>query len=83
MTQSRGRVFQVTVDRAGSAAVEEGYEIVSRVRDGELTRVRAVSRDGRLPDGAEAVEAPTLEEAYLAFMAARGRPEAALVEEAS
>jgi hypothetical protein len=40
--------------------------------------VRAVSGDGRTPAGAEVAGDPTLEEAYLAFMAARGRADAAL-----
>ena len=44
---------------------------------------RAVSRDGGLPEGAEKIADPTLEEAYLAFMAARGRADVALAEEAS
>ena len=45
--------------------------------------VGAVSNDGRLPEGARVVDTPTLEEAYLGFMAARGRVEAAIVEEES
>ena len=81
MEQARGRVFQITVGAAGEGRLEAAYEIVSRLRDGESTRVRAVSRDGSLPSGAEVVPDPTLEEAYLAFMAARGRAEAALAEE--
>ena len=42
---------------------------------------RRQRRRQRSPKGRAAVEDPTLEEAYLAFMAARGRAEAALVEE--
>jgi ABC-type multidrug transport system ATPase subunit len=83
MRQSHGRVFQVATDAAGQAAFEERYEVVSRVKDGETTRIRAVSRDGGLPDGAKVVDDPTLEEAYLAFMAARGRGDAVLAEEKS
>jgi ABC-2 type transport system ATP-binding protein len=83
MEQARGRVFEVRVRAAEEGRLEAACEIVSRQRDGETTRVRAVSRDGALPAGAETVSDPTLEEAYLAFMAARGRAEAALAEERS
>ncbi|HXV76172.1 MAG TPA: ATP-binding cassette domain-containing protein [Candidatus Polarisedimenticolaceae bacterium] len=81
MSQARGRVFQLAAGGADLAAVEQRYEVVSSVRDGEVNRVRAVSRDGRLPDGAQPVDDPTLEEAYLAFMAARGRSDALSAEE--
>ena len=81
MGQAKQRVFEITVDAAGDARVQSGYEIVSRVRDGETTRIRAVSRDGGMPPGAEVITDPTLEEAYLAFMAARGRADVAVTEE--
>jgi len=81
VAQAVGRVFQV--EERGAGATEAGFEIVSRVRDGATTRIRAVARDHRLPSGAEPVADPTLEEAYLAFMAARGRAEVAVLEEAS
>jgi ABC-type multidrug transport system ATPase subunit len=76
-----GQVFQIEEQGAGSA--ESRFEVVSRVRDGQVTRVRAVARDASLPPGARAVDDPTLEESYLAFMAARGRAEVAVLEEAS
>jgi len=81
MGQAKERVFEITVPGAGDARLESGYEIVSRMRDGENTRIRAVSRDGGMPEGAEQIADPTLEEAYLAFMAARGRADVALAEE--
>lgn len=81
MGHAKRRVFEITVDAAGDARVVSGYEIVSRVRDGETTRIRAVSRDGAMPEGAEVIADPTLEEAYLAFMAALGRADVALAEE--
>ena len=81
MGHAKERVFEITVAGSGDARIEAGYEIVSRVRDGENTRIRAVSRDGKVPEGAEKIADPTLEEAYLAFMAARGRAEVALAEE--
>jgi len=81
MGHAKQRVFEITVDAAGDARVESGYEIVSRVRDGETTRIRAVSRDGGMPEGAEVIADPTLEEAYLAFMASRGRADIVVAEE--
>jgi ABC-type multidrug transport system ATPase subunit len=81
VSRAVGRVFQV--EEQGSASMQARFEVVSRVRDGAVTRLRAVSKDGELPAGAEAVADPTLEEAYLAFMAARGRAELAALEEAS
>lgn len=81
--RSKGRVFEVVLAGSGEQGLGEGYEIVSRVKDVEGARVRAVSNDGRLPEGARLVETPTLEEGYLGFMAARGRVEVAIVEEQS
>ena len=54
---------------------------MSRSRDGVGIKIRAVAAEGSLPDGAQIVETPTLEEAYLAFMAARGRADAAIATE--
>jgi len=79
--RAQGKVFEVVFGPAQEGSLDPGYEVVSRTRDEAGTRVRAVSADGRLPEGARTVEQPTLEEAYLAFMAARGRAEAALAEE--
>jgi ABC-type multidrug transport system ATPase subunit len=81
MEHARGRVFTITVGAAEEARLEAQCEIVSRLGEGERRRLRAVSRDGSLPPGAEVVADPTLEEAYLAFMAARGRAEVALAPE--
>ena len=52
-------------------------EIVSHVATASGTSMRAVSTDGSVPEGARPVENPTLEEAYLAFMAEHGRVGAA------
>ena len=79
--QARGKVFELNATGADEETLMASYEIVSRTRDTEGTKVRAVSGDGNMPPGARVAEAPTLEEAYLAFMAARGRAEAAIVEE--
>jgi len=35
--------------------------------------VRGVSHSDQLPPGAEAIQEPSLEESYMAFMAGRGR----------
>jgi hypothetical protein len=78
---ARGKVFELVLPTEREVPLGPGIEVVSRTREGATTRVRAVSTDGRLPDGAEAVEGPTLEEGYLVFMASRGRAEAALTEE--
>ena len=56
--------------------MEADYEIVSRGSDGANVVLRGVAANDP-PEGAEIVQTPTLEEAYLAFMAARGRSEAA------
>jgi len=83
MEQARGRTFETTLPVGGEDRLGAGIEIVSRSKEGVGIKIRAVSPDGKLPAGAEVVENPTLEEAYVAFMAARGRAEAALAEEAS
>ena len=80
---ARGKVFEISLTQVGEQQLAERYETVSRTREGDETKIRAVAGDGQLPDGARVVEAPTLEEAYLAFMASRGRAEAAAVEEES
>jgi ABC-type multidrug transport system ATPase subunit len=81
--QARDKAFEITVAVGKEDSLGDGVEIVSRTKDGVGIKVRGVSPDGRIPPGATAVETPTLEESYLAFMAARGRAEAAVVEEES
>ena len=71
-----GRVFEITVDSVGAERLEAEHEIVSRSITPAGVALRGVAANG-LPDGAAAVREPTLEEGYLAFMAARGRTEAA------
>lgn len=71
-----GRVFEVTVDAPAAQRLENQYEIVSRTASAAGVTLRGVTGNG-LPEGAAPVEAPTLEEGYLAFMAARGRTDAA------
>ena len=79
--QAKGRVFEILVASGGEEKLAADFEIVSRSHEDEGMRLRAVSSGGKLPEGAASVEDPTLEEAYLAFMAARGRAEVAIVEE--
>ncbi len=75
--QAKGRVFEVDFE-PGAAPSEGGYEVVANTRVDGKVRMRAVATTGSLPAGARVVEKPTLEEAYLAFMAARGRAGAAV-----
>ena len=77
-----GRVFEIEVSTDAADQVEADYEIVSRNTTPQGVALRGVAANG-LPDGAAAVESPTLEEAYLAFMAGRGRSEAARQDEDS
>ena len=72
-----GQVFEVTAELAGAEAIESRHEIVSSsVSDGRVT-LRGVAGGRPLPAAATPVAEPTLEESYIAFMAARGRTEAA------
>ena len=75
-----GRVFEIEVSTSAADQLEANYEIVSRSATPQGVTLRGVSANG-LPDGAAAVESPNLEEAYLAFMAGRGRTEAARQDE--
>jgi ABC-type multidrug transport system ATPase subunit len=79
--RARNRVFEITVGVGGEDRLGDDIEIVSRTKDGVGTKIRAVTAGAALPEGAATVAEPTLEEAYLAFMAERGRAEAALAEE--
>ena len=81
VARANGRVFELGVPPGADETRLAGAEIVSRTREGDGTQIRAVSSDGSLPEGARPVDEPTLEEGYLAFMAARGRAEAVLGEE--
>jgi ABC-type multidrug transport system ATPase subunit len=77
LNDARGRVFEVCDATDPEAALAERFEIVSKSRRDGAIAVRAVAADTKLPAGAVPVDDVTLEEAYLAFMAARGRAEAA------
>ncbi len=73
LESARGRVFEAVIPVDGEARLPAGVEVISRTPDGVGLRIRAVSGEGEMPPGAEPVPEPTLEEAYLAFMARRGR----------
>ena len=75
--RATGKVFDITVPIAASEAIEQRHEIVSSSVLGGQVTLRGVAT-GDIPSGATAVPEPNLEEAYLAFMAARGRKTAAL-----
>ena len=80
LERAMGRVFEITAEAAVAERVEGEYEVVSRSSGADGVTLRGVTANG-MPDGASAVDTPTLEEAYLAFMAARGRSEAARQDE--
>ena len=71
-----GRVFETTVSADAAERLEQEHEIVSRTVTQSGVTLRGVGAEG-LPEGAQPVAKPTLEEGYLAFMATRGRTEAA------
>lgn len=79
--QARGQVFETIFPVGFEERLDPRIELVSRAREGVGVRVRAVAPREAMPAGAESVESPTLEEAYLAFMAGRGRAGAAREEE--
>ena len=82
LKEAVGQVFEITVGVGREDTLGE-VEIVSRGRDGVGIKIRGVAPEGALPADSTPVESPTLEEAYLAFMARRGRAGAARTEEDS
>lgn len=81
MSHAKGRVFETTVGVGMEDKLGPDVEIVSRMKEGVGIKIRGVSSGGSLPPDASVIDSPTLEEAYLAFMATRGRAEAALALE--
>lgn len=73
--RGRGRVFEVTAG-AGEESVPAGFEVISRITEGDSVRLRGVV-DGEAPPGARPVGEPSLEEAYLSMIDARGAGTAA------
>lgn len=70
---ARNKVCEVTVAETAEADAGERMEIVARTSRNGLVTLRGVIKEGVGPAGARLVEDITLEEAYLAFMAGRGR----------
>ncbi len=73
MKRAKDSVFEITVAHQDESKITAGMEIVSRRDERTGVTIRAVSGGDNLPEGARPVENPNLEEAYLAFMASRGR----------
>ncbi|MCZ6508742.1 MAG: ATP-binding cassette domain-containing protein [Acidobacteria bacterium] len=76
-----GKVFELTTSAEEAETAEGRYEIVSRSTTNGQVTLRGVTGTGGLPPSAQAVAEPTLEESYIAFMAARGRSGAARQDE--
>ncbi len=70
INKAKGIVFEMP---GTGSDYNESFEIVSREDTGGGMKIRAVSKDGKIPEGAKAVDNPNLEEAYLAFMATLGK----------
>jgi ABC-type multidrug transport system ATPase subunit len=82
VTRARGRVFETVVPAHGEPDLGPDVQVVSARREGVGVRVRAVTGSSAPPSGATPVEAPSLEEAYLVFMAGRGHGVAEIAEDA-
>lgn len=70
---AKGIVFEMTLAEAEKSIPEGDFEVVSQEQKLNRAVIRAVSKNGKIPEGASPVDNPTLEEAYLAFMSIRGR----------
>ena len=82
LQQAKDFVFRLPAQEEAQLAETHEYEIVSREGFDEDSTVRVVVDDpSTLPSAAETVSDPTLEEAYLAFMANRGKLSTALQTE--
>ncbi len=79
--QARGQVFELTGEGGADPKVPEGVEMVSRAVSDGVVRVRVVVGSADELSGGSPVATPTLEEGYLAFMAARGRADVAVADE--
>lgn len=72
--RAKGSVFEITVTpQQYESEISASFEIVSQEKSSNGISIRAVSGNGDLPAGATPVEHPDLEEAYLAFIASKGR----------
>jgi ABC-type multidrug transport system ATPase subunit len=71
MAGAKGTVFEMTFAEGDKRIPEGEFEVVSQEQRLKRTVIRAVSKNGKIPEGTVPVDNPTLEEAYLAFMATR------------
>jgi len=80
--RAAGRVATYTTKATTEAPhLPAGTEVVSRTVDGSSAVFRVVLAEPNLPPGASPASDVTLEEAYLAFMAAAGRADAVAAAE--
>ena len=71
--QAKGTVFEMTLADGDRSIPEGQFEVVSQEQRLKRTIIRAVSKNGEIPENAAPVDNPTLEEAYLAFIATGSR----------
>jgi len=79
--RAHGMVHELTIEGAREAELNPDLEIVSRTVHGTDVTLRVVCSADDAPAGSTAGADVSLEEAYLAFMAARGRAAATAVDE--
>ena len=65
---ARDRVFEMETGLEPAENIELNYEIVSRRTSGDQVLLRGIAPEV-IPEGSRPVQEPTLEEAYMAFMA--------------
>jgi len=83
INRAKGIVFKMSMPRSDELELTETLEVISREDTDKVVTIRAVSRDGRLPEGAEPIKDPSLEEAYVAFMVVEGKKHSASEKEAA
>jgi ABC-2 type transport system ATP-binding protein len=72
--RAKGSVFEIIVTpQQYESGMLNGFEIISREESSNGISIRAVSGNRDLPANATPVENPNIEEAYLAFIASKGR----------
>jgi len=76
-----GMVHELTIEGTREAELSPDLEIVSRSVHGTEVKLRLVCAEEEAPSGAVPGTNATLEEGYLAFMAARGRTAATAADE--
>ena len=80
--RAKGNVFEMILSEGDKSIPEGDFEIVSQEQRLKRTVIRAVSKNGSIPEDTIPVDNPTLEEAYLAFMATRSKKTGYSEEEA-